>query len=231
MIPVTPVIFSLSMLRYFYTTAILLLAGAVFFGLPGEARGNYVEKHGKTLAKRSAARKRGNYKLSRKTTALLATKSAARAKVRSRVAVRSLASRGKASERNVSSVFGKEKGHLPWPVDSRKVSMHFGLQTYMDNVKIDNLGIVIEAGKDADVKAVLDGVVDDVMDIGEGVAVLIKHENYFFIYSDLSKAAVVRGQKVCAGEVLGKVGEMGQLDFRLYDAGDIWLDPEKWLVR
>lgn len=101
----------------------------------------------------------------------------------------------------------------------------------MDNVQIDNLGIVIEAGKDADVKVVMEGVVDDVMDIGDGVAVLVKHGSYFFIYSDLGKAMVVRGQQVCAGDLLGTVGETGQLDFRLYDAGDVWLDPEKWLAR
>lgn len=138
---------------------------------------------------------------------------------------------------------GMQKGNLPWPVDSRKISMHFGLQSYnvraslaQDSirsdeayVKYDNLGIVIDAGKGAIVKAVMDGVVDDVMDIGGGAAVLIKHDNYFFIYSDLSVAIVTRGQQVTAGTILGEVGDEGQLDFRLYDASDVWLDPEKWL--
>ena len=126
-----------------------------------------------------------------------------------------------------------QRGSLPWPVDSRKVSMHFGLQSYgaNDNVKIDNLGIVIDGEKDAPVKAVMDGVVDDVMDIGDGVAILVKHGTYFFIYSDLAKACVTRGQQVTTGELLGQLGETGQLDFRVYDAGDIWLDPEKWLAR
>lgn len=122
--------------------------------------------------------------------------------------------------------------------------MHFGLQNYnvrgmmvqdsasaddADYVKIDNLGIVIDAGKGAIVKAVMDGVVDDVMDIGDGVAVLIKHGNYFFIYSDLSAAVVNKGQEITAGTILGELGDEGQLDFRLYDASDVWLDPEKWL--
>jgi murein hydrolase activator len=76
---------------------------------------------------------------------------------------------------------------------------------------------------------VLDGVVDDVMDIGGGVAVLIKRDRYFFIYSDLSATVVTKGQQVTAGTILGVVGDEGQLDFRLYDANDVWLDPEKWL--
>ena len=75
----------------------------------------------------------------------------------------------------------------------------------------------------------MDGVVDDVMDIGDGVAVLIKHGNYFFIYSDLSAAVVNKGQEITAGTILGELGDEGQLDFRLYDASDVWLDPEKWL--
>lgn len=111
--------------------------------------------------------------------------------------------------------------------------MHFGLQNYggNENVKIDNLGIVIDAEKDAPVKAVMDGLVDDVMDIGDGVAILVKHGSYFFIYSDLAKSNVTRGQQVEIGQVLGQLGGTGQLDFRVYDAGDIWLDPEKWLAK
>ncbi len=211
---------------------------------PSTAR---LEKHGRTAAKRTAARKRAGYKVSshRSARALARTKSAGH------VAKNALHKETKSY--STSHAFGMQKGNLPWPVDSRKISMHFGLQNYnvrssagsrtqqtqpgngdsarsdVDYVKIDNLGIVIEAGKGAIVKAVLDGVVDDVMDIGGGVAILIKHDNYFFIYSDLSVAVVTRGQQVTTGTILGEVGDEGQLDFRLYDASDVWLDPEKWL--
>jgi murein DD-endopeptidase MepM/ murein hydrolase activator NlpD len=98
-------------------------------------------------------------------------------------------------------------------------------------VHINNLGINIAIDKDSSVRAVYDGVVDDVMDIGDAKVVMLLHGKYFTIYSDLSKACVVKGQQVAAGDVLGQVGETGQLDFRIYDPHDEWMDPGKWLVR
>lgn len=133
----------------------------------------------------------------------------------------------------VTEGFRRQKGHLVWPVDSRKVVMRFGYQPYelAPSVHINNLGINIAVDKDSSVRVVYDGVIDDVMDIGEGKAVMVLHGKYFTIYSDLASANVVKGQQVTAGDVLGQVGETGQVDFRIYDPYDVWQDPEKWLVR
>ncbi|HVW61141.1 MAG TPA: peptidoglycan DD-metalloendopeptidase family protein [Puia sp.] len=228
-------------------TAGALLMAAVLSGLSVEAHGLLPdsadkpvtvlsEGRGKAAAKRTSARRRTYRSSSRRSS------HASRLRSSSHVAKNAAHKVSKSYRPN--PVFGEQKGNLPWPVDSRKISMHFGLQNYNvrgvmvqdstraddpDYVKIDNLGIVIDAGKGAIVKAVMDGVVDDVMDIGDGVAVLIKHGNYFFIYSDLSAVVVNKGQEVTTGTILGELGDEGQLDFRLYDASDVWLDPEKWL--
>jgi septal ring factor EnvC (AmiA/AmiB activator) len=129
--------------------------------------------------------------------------------------------------------FRRLKGHLPWPVDSRKVMTRFGFQTYelTPTVHVNNLGIDIAVDKDSCVRVVCDGVVDDVMDIGDAKAIMVLHGKYFTIYSDLSTACVVKGQQVVAGDVLGQVGDTGQVDFRIYDPYDVWQNPEKWLER
>lgn len=133
----------------------------------------------------------------------------------------------------MTGVFRKQKGHLPWPVDSRNIATSFGYQRYEPNPSVyrNNLGINIAIDKDSCVRVVYDGVVDDVMDIGDAKAVIVAHGKYFSIYSDLSMSIVVKGQVVAAGDVLGQVGETGQVDFRIFDPNDVWQDPEKWLER
>lgn len=228
------------MMKIFYVIAVpLLIAVVLLSSQPASAGDVYLEKHGK-LAKRTAARKRAGYKTSSRVSSGRAR--TVRLKKTSHLSKNALHKETKSY--SASGAFGTQRGSLPWPVASRKIIMHFGLQPYNirstdstmedkkdSDVQYDNLGIVIDAGSGAEVRSVLDGVVDDVMDIGDGVAVLIKHGNYFIIYSDLGKAMVVKGQQISTGEVLGRVGVTGQLDFRLYDAGDVWLDPEKWLER
>jgi len=133
----------------------------------------------------------------------------------------------------MTGVFRKQKGHLPWPVDSRNIATNYGYQRYEPNPSVYryNLGINIAIDRDSCVRVVYDGVVDDVMDIGDAKAVIIAHGKYFSIYSDLSMSIVVKGQTVTAGDVIGQVGETGQVDFRIFDPNDVWQDPEKWLER
>lgn len=133
----------------------------------------------------------------------------------------------------MTTVFRKQKGHLPWPVDSRNIATSFGYQRYEPNPSIyrNNLGINIAIDKDSCVRVVYDGVVDDVMDIGDAKAVIVAHGKYFSIYSDLSMSIVNKGQVVAAGDVIGQVGETGQVDFRIFDPNDVWQDPVKWLER
>jgi len=239
---------AIDMKKLIHIIAAPLLVVAVLYAVPAKAH----EKHGKTLAKRTAAKKRaGDYKVSSSRKSARTSRTSRTVRLSSATHTAKNALHKETRSYTIPRAFSQQKGNLPWPVDSRKVIMHFGLQDYnvrsginssvnpavnadsagadVDYVKIDNLGIVIGAGKGAIVKAVMDGIVDDVMDIGGGVAVLVKHDNFFFVYSDLSAAIVTRGQQVTAGAILGEVGDEGQLDFRMYDASDVWLDPEKWL--
>jgi len=133
----------------------------------------------------------------------------------------------------MTGVFRKQKGRLSWPVDSRNIATSFGYQRYELNPGVyrNNLGINIAIDKDSCVRVVYDGVVDDVMDIGDAKAVIVAHGKYFSIYSDLSMCIVAKGQVVSTGDVIGQVGETGQVDFRIFDPNDVWQDPEKWLAR
>ena len=58
---------------------------------------------------------------------------------------------------------------------------------------------------------------------------MIRHGSYFTTYSNLSSASVTKGQSVKMGQIIGKVADIGQLDFLISDLKAQAYDPEKWL--
>ena len=131
----------------------------------------------------------------------------------------------------VSDNFEKNRGRLPWPVTEGIVKTPFG-NYGIEGTKIvgNNPGITIETASGASVKAVFAGDVSSVFDI-EGVSVvLVRHGKYFTTYSGLSSVSVAKGQKVDAGQVLGKASQNGEIDFLLLQENKN-LNPETWLRR
>jgi murein hydrolase activator len=131
----------------------------------------------------------------------------------------------------LSGSFEKNKGHLPWPVSAGTISMAFGPHEYMPGVIHTNDGITIDVAAGTAVKAVFEGEVQSVLNIGDVSAVVIRHGKYFTTYSNLSTVSVTKGEQVTTGQILGRVSEGGQLEFWLSDDKIRWLDPERWLHR
>jgi septal ring factor EnvC (AmiA/AmiB activator) len=134
-----------------------------------------------------------------------------------------------------SDNFEKNKGSLPWPVNSGRVAMKFGLNTFegLENIKFNNDGITIEAEANSSIKAVFDGEVSAIFSIGTIQAVIIKHGKYFTTYSNLSKVTVSKGEKVKTGQLIGRLEEKdagrGELEFIITNDSQVNLNPELWL--
>ncbi len=126
--------------------------------------------------------------------------------------------------------FIKYKGRLPWPV-SGTVAMTFGRHEYIKGIFHDNAGVTIDVQAGAAVKAVFEGEVQAVMNIGDVQAVMLRHGGYFTTYSNLSTVSVTKGEHVNTGQILGRVGDMAQLEFVLSDEKGRNQDPERWLKR
>ena len=58
---------------------------------------------------------------------------------------------------------------------------------------------------------------------------MIRHGKYFTTYSNLSTVSVTKGQAVKTGQVIGKLADIGQLEFVISDEKDRLFDPERWL--
>jgi len=137
-------------------------------------------------------------------------------------------------ETNVSINFENNRGRLPWPADQGFVSTHFGrYQVPGTQLWGDMPGIEISLPVNSNIKAVADGVVSAIFDLGGGQTVVIRHGKYFTTYNNLSSASVSKGQEVKAGKVLGKAamgtnGD-GQIIFMVTNDKNVNLNPEGWL--
>ena len=126
--------------------------------------------------------------------------------------------------------FESHRGKLPWPV-SGTIAMAFGVHEYIPGIKHNNQGVTIDVQAGAAVKAVYSGEVQSVMNIGDVQAVMIRHGRYFTTYSNLSTVSVTKGEKVTTGQIIGRVGEVAQLEFLLSNEKGTFFDPERWLKR
>jgi septal ring factor EnvC (AmiA/AmiB activator) len=141
-----------------------------------------------------------------------------------------------AADVKLNADFASNKGKLPWPVDNGFTSIHFG--TYeIEGTKLrgDNPGITISTPSGAAVKAVFDGEVAAVANLGDGMMVTIRHGKYFTTYSNLASVNVSKGSAVSRGQALGRAGQSddgsgGQIDFILMIESKN-VNPEPWLRR
>jgi len=131
---------------------------------------------------------------------------------------------------HLSGNFEKHKHELPWPV-SGTVSMAFGPHEYIKGIYHNNQGVTIDCASGTSVKAVFDGEVQTVFNVGDVQAIMVRHGKYFTTYSNLGTVSVSKGQQVKTGQIIGRVGDAGQLEFILSDEKNKMYDPETWLRR
>lgn len=143
---------------------------------------------------------------------------------------------GTNEERSQSINFEAGRGKLPWPVSSGIPTIHFGTYTIPGTqLKGQSQGVYISVPIGATVKAVADGEVRSVYDLGGEQAVTIRHGKYFTTYSHLSSANVKMGQQVVPSTVVGQAaandsGE-GEVLFMVTNERGVFLNPEQWLRR
>ena len=142
-----------------------------------------------------------------------------------------------AEDVKLNASFESNRGKLPWPVDNGVVSIHFGpYEVEGTKLRGDNPGITIATPSTGmAVKSVFNGEVAGVYNMGDGMAVTIRHGKYFTTYSNLTSVSVGKGMDVATGQAIGKVGQAddgsgGQIDFILMIESKN-VNPEPWLRR
>jgi septal ring factor EnvC (AmiA/AmiB activator) len=138
-----------------------------------------------------------------------------------------------ASDVKLNAEFASNRGKLPWPVDNGFVSIPFG-SSKVGSLSMDNPGITISTpSSGGTVKAVFNGEVSSVQNLGDGMMVMIRHGKYWSVYSNLSSVNVGKGAQIKTGQAIGRAGTAddgngGQIDFLLMIESKN-VNPEPWL--
>jgi len=138
----------------------------------------------------------------------------------------------------LTSVFNGSRGQLPWPVASGVITSYFGKQAHptLKKIQITNNGIDIQTQQNATVKAVFQGEVVGTQFIpGHHYMVILRHGNYYTVYSNLENILVKRGETVNMQQALGQVaidGKSGKSEVHF----EVWrdkvrLNPTDWVRR
>lgn len=129
----------------------------------------------------------------------------------------------------LSLKFERKKGKLPFPVKGI-IASSFGKHTHsvLKNVKINNDGIEIATSVGAKAKSVHPGIVSQVLKIpGANNAVIVKHGQYYTVYSNLADVYVSKGDNLIKGQEIG-IPDSRMLNFQIWYLNKK-LNPQKWL--
>ena len=133
--------------------------------------------------------------------------------------------------------FVENKGKLPWPSEKGIISSTFGEHKHpvLKKVNVRNNGIDILTNKGEMVRAIFNGTVISVRAISNtNTAIIIRHGEYFTVYSNLDKIFVKRGDKVQVKQEIGTVftnpsDSKTELHFEIWKGRSL-LNPIYWIV-
>lgn len=130
--------------------------------------------------------------------------------------------------------FAANKGKLSMPI-AGTITHRFGRQPHpvFKNIMEENNGIKISVSKGAVARCVFPGTVSSILPASDGTkTVIIKHGDYFTLYSNLSSNSVSKNQQVSAGTPVGTVAQdfdgTYTLDFQVWN-GSTPVDPLGWV--
>ena len=158
----------------------------------------------------------------------------AKARKAERAAPESAAASAAAS---ASASFQQLQGLLAWPVANGTITGQFGRQPHpsLSGVYISNNGIDIRTDLNASVQAIFRGEVVGVQYIPgySSYMAIIRHGDYYTVYSNLEDVAVQRGQQVNQGDRIGAVRtdpktNAAEVHFEVWK-GKNRMNPAEWL--
>ncbi len=136
----------------------------------------------------------------------------------------------------LSAGFASNQGRLPWPVEKGVICESFGEHAHpvLKSIKIVNNGVDVCTNTNAQARSLFQGTVITVMyNPGFQRAVMLRHGEYFTVYSNLKEVFVSTGDEVTVKQPLGlvytdeKAGE-SKVHLELWK-GTQKLNPALWI--
>jgi len=139
-------------------------------------------------------------------------------------------------EKTLSNNFVSNRGKLPWPVNKGFVISKFGKHEHpsLKNVYTSNNGVDIKTENNADVRAVFNGTVVNsfYLDASQN-SVIIKHGEYYSVYSNLKTVHVSAGDQITTKQSIGTVAtidDLSKVHLEIWK-GTEKTNPELWLSK
>jgi murein hydrolase activator len=138
----------------------------------------------------------------------------------------------------IGNDFAVNKGRLPWPVEKGIITSHFGVHQnpVLKYVTENNVGIEITSSGKTSARSIFKGEVTFITSItGANMTVIIKHGNYFTVYTNLVNVKVKKGEKVDTKQMIGEVyqdpsaNNNATIKFMIFESK--YLDPETWIAK
>ncbi len=137
----------------------------------------------------------------------------------------------------LSADFANNQNKLPWPVEEGLIASTFGEHYHpvLKGIKTKNNGINIKTTENSQIFSVFEGTVLNVVyNPGFQRAVIVRHGEYFTVYSNLKEMYVEKGDQIETGDPLGIVytdpnDGKTELHFEVWK-GTEKLNPELWLT-
>ncbi|WP_024769767.1 murein hydrolase activator EnvC family protein [Aquimarina macrocephali] len=134
--------------------------------------------------------------------------------------------------------FTSNKGKLPWPVGTGRITKKFGRQPHptLPNIQINSSGVEIETRSGERARAIFEGEVIAIQKLkGASRLVQIRHGNYITTYYNIENISVKEGQKVTTKQAIGEVRTnptTGRtiMKFLIYQNAKR-LNPQSWVYK
>ena len=141
-------------------------------------------------------------------------------------------------EENLAKGFTSNRGKLPWPVGTGRVTRKYGRQPHptLPNIQINSSGVEIETMPGEKARAIFEGEVSDIQKVkGAGRLVMIRHGNYITTYYNLENITVKEGQKVSTKQSIGQVRTnpstgRAVMKFLIFQNAKK-LNPQQWIYK
>lgn len=138
----------------------------------------------------------------------------------------------------LSNSFAANQGKFPWPVEKGSYFESFGTHAHpqLANVTTKNNGVDILTNSGAAVRAVFKGkVVSILTNPVYHKAVIVRHGEYFTVYSNLETVNVKAGEELATKQTIGTVHtnadtKQATVHFEVWK-GTVFMNPAGWLAK
>ena len=153
-----------------------------------------------------------------------------------KISLDSLAAPEVVATKDATVLFQVQKGYLIWPVEKAAIIRYFGESKHpvYDKITVKNDGLDFCAPRDSKVRCVYNGVVAKIVRLPQDkFSVIVRHGDYYTVYSELDHIVVSQGDQLEKKDIVGDFDteeKHAVFNFQIWQGSKV-LNPYDWLIK